>query len=295
MNSPTSKEDVWTVQSILQWTSGFLQEKGISAPRLESELLLAHARQCQRIHLYADFDAPLSDDERARMREMVKRRAAREPLAYITGLREFYGREFEIERGVLVPRPETETLIDVCLEYLAADSDAHVCEIGVGSGCISVTLALQRPQLQLTATDLSEIALNCAVRNVAKYSLDRRVTIQRADLFPDNHPLFDGIVSNPPYVTAGELSDLEPEVSVHEPQDALVSGADGLDCLRAIISRACDTLKPEGWIALEMDPAQCATVTTLLDAEGFGDVKTVQDCFGVDRIVHARRAVSESR
>ena len=293
MNSPTSKEDVWTVQSILQWTTGFLQEKGISAPRLESELLLAHARNCQRIHLYADFDAPLSDDERARMREMVKRRATREPLAYITGHREFYGREFEIEQGVLVPRPETESLIDVCLESLPPASEAHICEIGVGSGCISVTLALQRPQLQMTATDISETALSCAVRNVAKYSLDRRVTIQRANLFPDTNHLFDGIVSNPPYVTDEELSGLEPEVSVHEPQEALIAGEDGLDCLRAIIGGASGVLKPDGWIVLEMDPSQCGTVTTLLKAEGFTDIKTVQDCFGVDRIVHARRAVSE--
>ena len=292
MNSPQSKEDVWTVQSILQWTTGFLQDKGISAPRLEAELLLAHARNCQRIHLYADFDAALSNDERARMREMVKRRATREPLAYITGLREFYGREFEIERGVLVPRPETETLIDVCLEYLPPGQGGNVCEIGVGSGCISVTLALQRPEVILTATDVSETALNCAVRNVAKYSLDRRITIQRADLFPPQAQKFDGIVSNPPYVTEGELDGLDPEVAIHEPREALVSGADGMTCLRNIIDGAANALRLGGWIALEMDPGQCEPVTKLLSSHGFEAVVTQQDGFGVDRIVHARRPES---
>ena len=137
--SSDTNQEIWTVQKILQWTTTFLGEKGVDNPRLEAELLLAHARKCQRINLYTDLNEPLSDSERAEMRGFVKRRASREPLSYITGHREFYGRDFFICPGVLIPRQETETLIDVALELIPSDQESRLCEIGVGSGCISVT------------------------------------------------------------------------------------------------------------------------------------------------------------
>ncbi|MEN9557155.1 MAG: Release factor glutamine methyltransferase, partial [Planctomycetota bacterium] len=135
--TPASETDRWTVQRILEWTAGFLKQKGVESPRLEAELLLAFARKCPRIRLYTDFTEPLSDEQRAVMRELVQRRAKREPLAYLVGTREFYGRSFEVGPGVLIPRPETETLIDVCLERIPSDTASHVVEVGFGSGCIS--------------------------------------------------------------------------------------------------------------------------------------------------------------
>lgn len=285
-------DDVWTVQRILQWTTKFLHDKGVESSRLEAELLLAHARQCQRIHLYTTLDEALSDSERAAMRGFVKRRAAREPLAYITGLREFYGRQFEVGSGVLVPRPETETLIDVCLDLIPRDSNGLVAEVGFGSGCISLTLAKQRPQLQIVAGDTSQEAMQFAAKNAARHDVGERLQWQTADgvsglRLPDDKPVL-GIVSNPPYIRADELPGLAPEVRIHEPTTALVSGEDGLDLIRRLIPEAATVLSPGGWMVLESDPAQCVTICGLFEQAGFQSNQIHKDLNGSDRIVSAR-------
>ena len=283
-------DDVWTVRRILTWTTDFLKQKGIESARLEAELLLAHARQCPRIRLYTDFETPLSDDERTRMRGFVQRRATREPLAYITGRREFYGRDFEVGPGVLVPRPETETLIDVCLERIPTDQPSRILEVGFGSGCIAVTLALQRPKCSVTATDISADAVRFATGNVGRHKVEARVTLLNGSLFEpvaaaDTEARFDGIVSNPPYIRNDELSDLQPEVAQYEPHSALVAGADGLDVVRQLIAGAPAMLKPHGWMILEVDPAQCSTVSRLLAEAGFQQTKVFKDLNQEDRIV----------
>ncbi|MEZ6124351.1 MAG: peptide chain release factor N(5)-glutamine methyltransferase [Planctomycetaceae bacterium] len=271
--STAPADDVWTVRRILQWTTGYLQQKQFESPRLEAELLLAHARKCQRINLYTDLETPLTDSERADMRDFVKRRAQHEPLAYITGQKEFYGRNFHVGQGVLVPRPETETLIDVCLDRIPNAQPIRIAEVGFGSGCIAITLARQRPRLTVLASDISPVAMSFAERNVQQHKVENQVQLLAGDGYePIRHvcsePL-DGIVSNPPYIREDEMAGLDPDVLRHEPHEALVSGADGLDLVRRLIQQAGDLLSPKGWIAMELDPAQCPVVATLLEQSGF--------------------------
>ncbi|MCP4788415.1 MAG: peptide chain release factor N(5)-glutamine methyltransferase [Fuerstiella sp.] len=293
-DSTAPTDDVWTVQRILQWTADFLQQKEVESPRLEAELMLAHARNCQRIRLYTDFETPLADDERARMRDFVKRRAGREPLAYITGRKEFYGRDFAVGSGVLVPRPETETLIDVCLEHIPPDQAVKVCEVGFGSGCIAVTLAKQCSRVSVDATDVSSHAMSFATQNVANHEVGQQVTLFEGDGFGPlpREPAgrFDGIVSNPPYIREDEMAMLMPEVAVHEPREALVSGADGLVLVRRLVSEAVDWLTEDGWMVLELDPAQCERVVELFRAAGFAKTAIHQDLSGNDRVVSAERS-----
>lgn len=290
-DSAASTDDLWTVQRILQWTTDYLGGRGVESPRLEAELLLAHARNCRRINLYAEFDVELTDAERSVMRDFVKRRASREPLAYITGHREFYGRDFQVGPGVLVPRPETETLVDVCLERIPENSRSTVCEVGFGSGCVAVTLAKQRAATTIVATDISEAAYEFATLNVAAHKVAPQVELRVGDAFAPLGTEFDqsldGIVSNPPYVRCDELSALAPEVSVHEPGNALVSGQDGLDLIRQLIEQSKRYLKPGGWIALEFDPAQADTVRQLLAAASYSDIKVLKDLSGDDRVAVA--------
>ena len=288
--TPASETDRWTVQRILEWTAGFLKQKGVESPRLEAELLLAFARKCPRIRLYTDFTEPLSDEQRAVMRELVQRRAKREPLAYLVGTREFYGRSFEVGPGVLIPRPETETLIDVCLERIPSDTASHVVEVGFGSGCISITLARQRPQCHVTATDISSTAMSIASRNADRHAVTDRVVLMQGDCL---EPLlksgvqFDGLVSNPPYIREDERDSLQPEVAVHEPAEALFAGTDGLDVVRRLIQQAPGILKPGAFLALELDPSQCAEVTALVSTAGFTAARVHRDLAGLDRIVEA--------
>jgi release factor glutamine methyltransferase len=288
--TPASETDRWTVQRILEWTAGFLKQKGVESPRLEAELLLAFARKCPRIRLYTDFTEPLSDEQRAVMRELVQRRAKREPLAYLVGTREFYGRSFEVGPGVLIPRPETETLIDVCLERIPSDTASHVVEVGFGSGCISITLARQRPQCHVTATDISSTAVSIASRNVDRHAVKDRVVLMQGDCLEpllNSGMRFEGLVSNPPYIREDERDSLQPEVAVHEPAEALFAGTDGLDVVRRLIQQAPGILKPGAFLAMELDPSQCAEVTALVSAAGFTAARVHRDLAGLDRIVEA--------
>jgi release factor glutamine methyltransferase len=284
----SASADVWTVRRILEWTTAFLKQKSVESPRLEAELLLAHARKCQRIRLYTDIDDELTDVQRLQMRESVQRRAKREPLAYIIGTREFYGRSFEVGQGVLIPRPETETLVDISLERIPKDQPRSIAEVGFGSGCIAVTIARQRPLCKITATDLSGRAMEIASRNVQKLEVADRVTLLSGDVLEpllSSGPVFDGLISNPPYIRDDERESLEPEVVQHEPAEALFAGADGLDIVRRIAADASTILKPGAFIALELDPTQCETVAAMLKSFGFGTTAVRCDLSGNKRIV----------
>lgn len=288
--SAAAEQDIWTVRRILEWTTGFLRQKGIESPRLEAEILLAHARGCPRIRLYTDFNTPLTDAERSTMRELVTRRSRREPIAYLVGHREFYGRSFLVTPAVLIPRPETETLIDVCLELIPSDHPAHLIEVGIGSGCIAITLARQRALCRLTATDVSPAALQIAASNAARHEVTDRITLLEGDALQpllSTDTLYDGLVSNPPYVTDDERGRLQPEIDLHEPALALYGGPDGLDIVRSIITHAHAILKPGAFIALELDPLQCPAVCSLLANASFKDISIRQDMAGRDRIVQA--------
>lgn len=289
----TVRPDVWTVQRILQWTIGFLKDKGVESPRLEAELLLAHARKCPRIRLYTDFENEVSEEERGRMREYVQRRSKREPLAYIVGSREFYGRAFELRPGVLIPRPETETLIDVCLEQLPKDQPLRLVEVGVGSGCISVTLARQRTLAHVIGTDVSAVAVEISTANSERHEVSDRVRILPGDclapIIATGERGFDAIVSNPPYIRNDERTILAPEIVDHEPAEALFSGEDGLDVTRRLIQDSFDLLRPGGFLAIELDPKQCEEASRLLTERGFEQVQVVKDLNGAERVVLAFR------
>ncbi len=292
MNEPGPTDDVWTVQRILVWTTNYLREAGIESARLDAELLCAHARQCQRIRLYTDYDVPMTDAERGRMRESVQRRAAREPLAYITGKREFYGRSFEVGAGVMIPRPETETLIDLALEQIPDDRPSRFVEVGFGSGCIAVTLAIQKPQCQIGASDISDACCEYARRNAAAHGVIDRIQFVHGDSLTVVRRLLgdstcDGLVSNPPYVCDHELCGLQPEVADYEPPEALLSGADGLNLIRRLMPESARLLRPGGWIGLECDPAQCIDVSQLMTDAGFTEPQIHRDYRDADRIVTA--------
>jgi len=252
-------EETWTILKVLQWTTGYFSRKGIDQPRANAEVLLAHALGLERIQLYLRHDQPLSPVELARYRQLVQRRAAREPTQYITGKQEFWSLELDVTPAVLIPRPETEVLVEAALEVLGSES-ARVLDLGTGSGAIAIAIAHECPNVQVVATDRSPEALAVAMRNVRKHGFKDRIALAAVayfDAFTSLFPPFDLIVSNPPYIGENEFSDLAPEVSRFEPSTALLGGgAKGLDAIRRILMDTPDFLKPGGTLLLEIGQGQ---------------------------------------
>ncbi len=289
---PTPAGDAWTVKRILDWTIPHLKSHGSESPRLDAEILLAHARGCPRIQLYTNFDQPLTDEQRAVMRDLVKRRAAAEPVAYLVGHREFFGLDFRVTKDVLVPRPDTETLIVEAIEGLKPLAQPRVLDIGTGSGCIAIALAVRCPQAVVTAVDLSEPALAIARENAAKHNVADRIRFLSGDLFaplPDAEP-FDLIASNPPYIASAEIETLQPDVRLHEPRSALDGGPDGLDIIRRLIAEAPRYLVPQGKLLIEISGEQAEAVMQLLTANGSYDgIAVLKDLAKQPRVVRAVR------
>jgi release factor glutamine methyltransferase len=278
----------WTTLKLLEWTQGYFAQKGVDAPRLTAELLLAHALGCDRVRLYLDFDKPLGDPELATYRELVRRRAEREPTAYLLGAREFYGRRFAVDPHVLVPRPETELVLEAALAALPAAGRA--LDLCTGSGVLGITLALERPGAQVMATDLSAEALEVARRNAAALGAPG-VTFVTGDLYQPVAPeeRFDLIVSNPPYVPRGELDTLSPEVQ-REPRLALDGGADGLAISRRIVAGAPARLRPGGVLVLEMHESHLDALPSLCLECGFARAEPRRDLADLPRFVVAHMA-----
>ncbi len=278
-----------------------LRAGGSRSPRLDAELLLAAALGVTRTELFRGPQRVLVADEAERFEVYVRRREAREPVAYIRGVRAFRTIELEVTSDVLIPRPETETLVEVALEALAATaaargSDAAVFEplaldVGTGSGCIALALAAENPFVRVVATDVDEAALAVARRNAARLGLERRVDFAAGDLLADlpAEQWFDVIVSNPPYIPGAEYAALEPNVREYEPPLALFGGDDGLDVYRRLVPQAAARLRPGGALALEVGAGQAAAVRALLAAtDAFGAVADRVDLAGVPRVVWAR-------
>lgn len=284
--------DVWTVRRVLEWTTGHLQKHGSETPRLDAEVLLAHSRGCPRIKLYTEYDEPLSDTVRAKMKELVKRRAAREPVAYLVGSREFFSLAFQVTPDVLIPRPDTEALVVEALAVAKAPQPIDVLELCTGSGCIAVAIAVNAPLSRVTATDISPAALSIAAQNATRHQVEGRISFLEGDLWhavPPNTK-FDIIVSNPPYVTRQELAALDDDVRKYEPHLALDGGIDGLDQLRTIVAGAPDWLLPGGWLLLEMDPAQIPKVDAMAsETKCYTDVGCIKDLAGRPRVWKGRR------
>jgi release factor glutamine methyltransferase len=285
-------EEKWTVLKVLQWTSEYFTQKGIEQPRASAEVLLAHVLGTERIQLYLNFDRPLASDELASYRESIRRRAAREPAQYITGKQEFWSLELEVTPAVLIPRPETELLVEKALE-LVKNTSKRVLDLGTGSGAIAIALAHECPALRVVATDRSCAALLVARRNAFRHHLEERIAFVATDLFrgfSSSSPPFDVIVSNPPYVGEKEFPQLAPEIIKYEPDAALLAGPQGLAVIRRIIRDATPYLKGGGSLLLEIGAGQAELMSMELSADPFVDhFEFIRDYSGILRLLHIQK------
>lgn len=276
----------WTISSILNWTRQYFGSKGIDNPRLDAEVLLSHILGKDRLHLYTNFDQPLAPEELSSYREAVKRRAMRVPVAYITGYKEFMGLKFAVSPAVLIPRPDTEILVEAALERLANVSEPVVADLGTGSGAIIISVLANLAAGSGVAVDISDAALAVAKENACSQDVAERLSFCQGDLFePLSGKKFDAILSNPPYIPDSGISGLSAEVR-QEPRLALAGGNDGLKFYRRIISQAAGYLKPNGFLAVEVGFDQARLVTALADDASRLTLKTVvKDYAGIERVV----------
>lgn len=285
-----SAGSLWTVREVLSWTTERFSQDELESARLDAEVLLAHALGLQRVGLYIDLDRPLDDAERSRYRALVSRRLQREPVAYLVGEREFWSRSFLVDARVLVPRPETETLVEHSLITLRELVTPRVLDVGTGSGVIAVTLAAERPDARVVATDLSADALEVAAANAARHEVE--VALHAGDLLealPDMEPPFHLIAANLPYVAPGDRDSLAPEL-LQEPAGALFAEDGGFALLKRLIRAAPECLRrPGGTLMLEVGLGQAQAVTQLLIDAGISDRVTVhRDLAGLERVVAGR-------
>jgi release factor glutamine methyltransferase len=292
----SSESDVWTVGKLLEWTTNYLQDNGSDSARLDAEVLLANAMQCQRVALYTHFDSDPGDQVRASFRIAVKQRSEGRPVAYMVGFKEFYSMQYTVNDSVLIPRPATEDLVirilDLVKEQHHPDDVLKIVDVGTGSGIIAGTLATQLKRSVLFATDLSAEAIDVASDNFQNHSIGERVTTRRGDLLDavSDQDSFDFVVSNPPYVSEAEYEALQREVKDYEPRMALVPGPTGLEIYERLIPQAAEKLKPGGWLVLETSPMLASELAQLITNHGeFEAVDVTRDLSGQDRIVSAKR------
>jgi len=278
--------EAWTVRSVLGWTADYFHRRGIDAPRLTAEVLLAQVMRGDRVQLYIDLDRPLSKAELRECRGLIERRAAGEPTQYLTGRREFYGRSFVVDPRVFIPRPETESVVERVLEEIPKQSERRVLDVCTGSGCIAVTIAAERRRSQVVAVELSAEACDVARANAAALGVADRVCILQGDLFAplDTGAAFDVLVSNPPYIPSGEISALSAEVR-REPALALDGGTDGLEVTRRLAAQACQWLLPGSFFAVEISDQAAAPALRLFQTAGFVRTGVAKDFARLDRVV----------
>jgi release factor glutamine methyltransferase len=293
MNQPEPlQEEAWTVARVLRWASQDLSRRGVSdSARLDVELLLAHALGIDRVKLIVESERPLASSELTAFREFLRRRRRCEPVAYILGEREFYGLRFSVNRHVLIPRPDTETLVEVAL---ARTRERHLhgraLDVCTGSGCVAIAFAKERPTWQVTGSDISNDALEVARHNALRLGAIWNVDFLHSDLLSDidREARFDLITANPPYIPEGDLQTLSPDIRDHEPTCALIGGPDGLALLRRLVRAAPELLAPGGMLALEVGAGQAARVAKGLSSCGFSEVEQAQDYGGIERVVSGR-------
>lgn len=286
----------WTIGSILNWTKQYFSDKGVEAPRLDAEVLLCHVLKLDRLHLYVQFDQPLKQDELAAFRELVKQRAQRVPVAYILGHKEFMGMEFKVTPATLIPRPDTEILVEAVLARLPVDSKPAILDLGTGSGAIIISLLAKLPTGRGVGVDISRPALAVAGENAQTLGVAERLQLKAGNLFvPVAGQQFDVIVSNPPYIPDGTVATLAPEVQ-REPRQALAGGQDGLDFYREIISQGARFLRTGGLLAFEIGIGQAAQIIAIADQtnSGLQAVTVEKDYAGIERVVIFRLASREA-
>ncbi|RKY04809.1 MAG: peptide chain release factor N(5)-glutamine methyltransferase [Planctomycetota bacterium] len=287
----------WTIQKLLDWMNGYFTEKAVDAPRLTAELLLCHVLGCRRIELYTNFDRVVDQAGLAELRRLVKRCAEHEPVAYLVGRCEFYSLAIKVNKSCLIPRPETELLVERAIDFLRArQTPAAVLDLCTGSGCVAIAIAKNVADCRLTATDVSDEALSIADANIKTHALADRIRLLCGDLFDPivaglDETSFDLIVSNPPYVSAAEFDALDKNVRDYEPRQALYGGVDGLDVYRRIAEKIEPFLRPDGALILEIGYAQGPAIRQLLEETAlFKHIKVEKDHSNNDRIVTAHKA-----
>ena len=286
----------WTPLKLIQWATEYFDTQHIDSPRTTAEILLAHALGVKRIDLYLRYDQPLNSDELTRFKVLIKRRISREPVAYILGYKEFWSMDLAVNRNVLIPRPETECLVERALQSLAADANPErksILELGTGSGAVVVALASENPRHSYIGTDVSSDAVRVARQNAIRHGLGAKIYFMVADWFAAFNPesgRFDLIVSNPPYIRSGDIKRLEPEIYAYEPLLALDGAKDGLRDLHHIVHCAHCYLKPAGLLLLEIGHDQKEPLRQIIHTSGrYENITFYKDYSGHDRIASMRK------
>ncbi|QDT08925.1 peptide chain release factor N(5)-glutamine methyltransferase [Planctomycetes bacterium K23_9] len=291
-----TEEEAWTVLRLLEWTTDFFKKRGSPSARLDAEVLLAHARDCERIQLYTSFAEIPTEEEKVAFREMVRRRGEGMPVAQLVGYKEFYSLKFRVTEHVLIPRPETEHLVIEALDCAKlinkTDAPLQIADVGTGSGAIAIALAVALPNAQFTAIDQSSEALKIATWNAEKHKVDSRIRFIESDLLAEvqSPAKFDIICSNPPYVSEAEYEDLLPSVRDFEPRQALVSGPDGTEIIKRLLGESYDRLNPGGRLIIELSPMIAEACAELVgQISELEDLRFIKDLAGHKRILSIAR------
>jgi len=285
-------ERKWTILEILQWTSAYFKTKRVEQPRAAAEILLAHVLGMERIGLYLNFDKPLSSPERSRYRDLILRRASGVPTGYLTGHREFWSMDLKVNPGVLIPRPETEILVEETLKCISAAMPCRILELGTGSGAVALSMAKELPLSRPVATDRSVAVLSTAHANAVELGYAARILFVASNWFDafKPGPRFQAVVSNPPYVSPEEFSLLPREIREHEPPEALLAGDGGMAVIRHIFREAHEYLIPGGWLLMEIGSTQKDRACRAASEVGrYGAISVRNDYSGLPRVVRAQK------
>jgi release factor glutamine methyltransferase len=277
-----------TVLESIKLSTEFLTNKGIESPRINAELMLANILNCKRLDLYLSFERPLNDEETNLYREFIRRRSKFEPLQYILGSVEFYGLEFKVNKSVLIPRPETEILVETILKSVEKDSALNILDIGTGSGIIAISLAKNLPASSITAIDSSDSALVIAKENAELNGVEKQIKFKSSDIITNEVDLgypFDIVVSNPPYISMEDYKDLAPELRLYEPQIALTDNFDGLNFYRTITGKSKTLLNKGGKLFFELGQGQSKKVSDILQQANFSNIVIKKDYQNIDRVI----------
>lgn len=284
-----AENEIWTIGKILKWTEQYFAKAELDSPRLDAEVLLAHVLKKERIFLYVHFDQPLDPAELAEYKACIRQRVQHVPVAHITGHKEFMGLDFKVTKDTLIPRPDTEILVEAVLQRLKAgpDSNLRLADIGTGSGAICLSLLNYLPQLQAVTVDISPGAIEVARENAAALGVAERIEFFQGDLLePIKDRRFAAIVSNPPYIPQGDVLTLAQDVKDYEPMTALDGGADGLDFYRRLLQEAPDLLEPEGFLAVEVGIGQAQVLVEMAKVmTPWGRSEIIKDLAGIERVV----------
>jgi len=289
MQTIQQNDKQWTILEILQWTASYFQEKEIQSPRLTAEVLLAHTLRQDRMYLYVHYDQPLEAEERSRFKTLVKQRVQGTPTQYLTGKQEFWSLEFQVAPGVLIPRPETEHLVEAAVNLSPQFPQPAIVDVGTGSGNIAISLKREIPHAEVYADDVSDAALEIAKDNASRLlNGETSIVFRQGDLLqPFSDTTFDLIVSNPPYVSTAEYEVLSCEIREHEPKLALYAGEEGLDVYHKLIPQARSYLNPHGYVLVEIGYGQKDAVADIFQEHGFVIQDLVKDYAGINRVVVA--------